>query len=77
MIKTYTVRLIAADLLADIGAPHWSTKIAANDMASAWRKFVVQRKAPIYRFGIEPTSLPSDYDIYLDRDTLPNIIGTT
>ena len=77
MIKTYIVRLINTELLADIGATHWSTRIAANDMASAWRKFVVQRKAPIYRFGSELTSRPDDYDISLDRDTLPNIIGTT
>ena len=76
MIKTYTIRLIAVDLLADIGALSWSTRIAAPDMLSAWREFIARHQAPIYR-SADLLSAPGDYDIYLDRDTLPNIIGTT
>ena len=77
MNKTYTVRLIAADLLADIGATDWATKITADDMATAWRKFVAHRRAPAYRIGSDGLSIAGDYDISLDRDTPPNIIGTT
>jgi len=76
-MHSYTITLIAADLLADIGATDWATKITADDMATAWRKFVAHRRAAAYRIGSDGLSVASDYDISLDRDTLPTTIGTT
>lgn len=76
MIHTFTVRLTAADLLSDIGARCWAIPVAATDLPAAWRKFVKHHRAPVYR-SADLISIADDYDISLDRQTLPNIIGTT
>ncbi len=67
-IKKYRVRMLANDLLKDIGANEWHKDIVANSMESAWRKFVNQRMAPIFRFqgSGEYVSFPWDYDIRLE-----------
>lgn len=66
-IKKYRVRLLADDLLKEIGAYEWHKDISANSLESAWRKFVNQRMAPIFRFqgSGEYVSFPWDYDIHL------------
>lgn len=63
LIKTYTVRLIAPDLLQALGVSSWSKNIVANSLPSAWAKFIKQKKAGIYRFGAD--SLAADYDVSL------------
>lgn len=67
LLKYYRVKLIAADLLADIAATEWHKDIVANDLASAWRKFKVQRLNPVYRFMEDPQPIAADYDIRLER----------
>lgn len=67
-IKKYRVRLLAEDLLKEIGAQEWHKDVSANSMESAWRKFVNQKMAPIFRFqgsGVY-VSFPWDYDIRLE-----------
>ena len=66
-IKKYRIRLISEDLLKAINAIEWHKDISANSMDSAWRKFVVQRMAPVYRFQAsgEYVSFPWDYDVHL------------
>lgn len=63
LIKTYTVRLIAPDLLQALAVDSWAKNITANSLPSAWAKFVKQKKAGIYRFGA--ASLAADYDVSL------------
>lgn len=67
-IKKYRVRLISEDLLKAINAITWHKDISANSMDSAWRKFVVQRMAPVYRFqgSGEYVSFPWDYDVHIE-----------
>ena len=82
MINVYRVSLINGDLLAAIAATAWHVDIAAHDMASAWRKFTTQRKAPAFRYAVDPEAMPEDYDITLARNirleapvTLANILA--
>jgi len=67
-IKKYRVRLIADDLLKAINATEWHKDISANSIESAWRKFVVQRMAPVFRFQGpgEYVSFPRDYVVNLE-----------
>ena len=69
MTNVYRVSLTNRDLLAAIGAAAWHVDIAAHDMASAWRKFKTQRKAPAFRYAVDPEAMPDDYDIRLARNT--------
>ena len=67
-IKKYRVRLIADDLLKAINAIECHKDISANSIESAWRKFIVKRMAPVFRFqgSGEYVSFPWDYDIRLE-----------
>jgi len=67
-IKKYRVRLIADDLLNEIKASEWHRDIIAGSIESAWRKFVAQRMAPVFRFqgSGEYVSFPWDYDVHLE-----------
>lgn len=67
-IKKYRIRLISEDLLKSINAIEWHTDISANSIDSAWRKFVVQKMAPVFRFqgSGEYVSFPWDYDVHLE-----------
>lgn len=67
-IKKYRVRMLANDLLTEIGANEWHKDVVANSMESAWRKFVNQNMAPVFRFqgSGEYVSFPWDYDIRLE-----------
>lgn len=67
-IKKYRIRLISEDLLKAINAIEWHKDISAFSMDSAWRKFVVQKMAPVYRFqgSGEYVSFPWDYDVHLE-----------
>ena len=69
-IKKYRVRLIADDLLKAINAIEWHKDISANSMDSAWRKFVVQRMAPVFRFQSsgEYVSFPHDYVVNIESN---------
>ena len=67
LLKYYRVRLIANDLLADIGATSWHKDIIANDINGAWAKFKRQKMSPIYRFGTDPQPIATDFDIRLER----------
>ena len=65
LLKKYRVQLLASDLLQDLNITEWHKDITANSLESAWRKFKVQKMAPIYRFSVPPTSIESDYDVSL------------
>lgn len=67
-IKRYRITLINPDLLAALNVAEWYTDIAAFNMASAWRKFNVQKKAPVWHLGADDgTGRAEDYDISLVR----------
>ena len=61
MLKVFRVRLIEKDMLRVINKDEWHKDIVAGDMTSAWAKFVKQKMAPVYSFGM--CSLPEHYDI--------------
>lgn len=63
--KIFRVRLIDKELLSAIGKNGWHIDITAPDLASAWRKFVTQKRWPATFAGSLPN--PANYDVHLER----------